>query len=455
MKVRLAGSALALVLALVGGVAGGGGLVSERLTVHDVVRGHVEHGLTPGTLPNVTTPARIAATWCGTATQVDLSPNGVAGHPVHWVYVIPADGQDGLSAFGSAMQTDAETIDAWWRTQDSTRVPRNDLAPFTCGLQLDISTVRMPQSSAQLSPLPGRFGAIFEALDGAGFRSPFTKYVLYYDGPVDEENTCGQGASDSSGLGLAVVYVRACSGVSTAAVAAHELVHTFGAVPRGAPHECPEPNDAHTCDNESDLMNPFIDDSQLSSIALDPGRDDYYGHAGGWSDAQDAPWLVQLDRQVPFALTVSGPGSVAADVPGLQCAQSCTTTWNADTRLRLAGTPGTGAKLVRFAGACGGSSSCNVAVAPGASVSALFAPIVYRLTVRVSGRGGIRSSQSGIACRPRCSAAFPSYQSLRLTATPAKGWRFRAWSGACNGSRRTCTVPMTAPTSARAVFVRA
>jgi hypothetical protein len=44
---------------------------------------------------------------------------------------------------------------------------------------------------------------------------------------------------------------------------------------------------------------------------------------------------------------------------------------------------------------------------------------------------------------------------VRLRAKPAKGWKLRSWSGACKGSRTTCTVPMSAVTKARATFVRA
>jgi hypothetical protein len=170
---------------------------------------------------------------------------------------------------------------------------------------------------------------------------------------------------------------------------------------------------------------------------------------------QDSPWLVQQDRQVPFAVTVAGAGTVVSDVPGLDCGQTCTTTWNASTPLALTGVPGAGSKFVRWTGACTGASTCRVTVGSGATVTALFAPLVFRLTVAVSGQGTVRSSRSGITCRPRCSAAFPSYLPLGLTATPAKGWRFRSWAGACRGTRRTCTVPMTAATRARAVFVRA
>jgi List-Bact-rpt repeat protein len=424
-------------------------------SVHGLRLETVAAAVSAGALPGVRTPAQASATWCGMSSQVDLTPNTLAGFPVHWIYVVPSDGEDRLSTFANTMQTDAEAIDAWWRTQDPTRVPRNDLSQFSCGTQLDLSTLRMPQSSSNLTALEGRFDAVFAALTAAGFRSRFTKYVVYFDGPVSEENVCGQGGSDSSGFGLAVVYAQACLGVSTAGVAAHELLHTLGAVPFGSPHECPPPDDGHTCDDPNDLMYPRLADAPLSAKTLDPGRDDYYAHGEGLTDSQDSPWLVQLDRQLPFTLTISGPGRVAGDVPGLQCVESCTTTWNAETRLALTAAPGTGAKLVRWGGGCGGASTCNVTVAQGGSVSAHFAPLVYRLNVGVSGKGTVRTSRSGITCRPRCSAAFPSYVPLRLTAKPAKGWRFRAWGGACRGTRVVCTVPMTAATKARAVFVRA
>jgi hypothetical protein len=333
-------------------------------------------------------------------------------------------------------------------------VPRNDLATFPCGTQLDITTLRMSLTSAQLSPLAGRFAAIAGALNANGFGSSFTKYAVYYDGPTSDANVCGQGGSNGSGFGLAVVYYRSCVGVSTASVAAHEFLHTTGAVPSAAPNECEGDRAAHTCDDTRDLMYPSIGAEALSAKLLDPGRNDYYGHAGGWTDSQDSAWLVRLDGQSPLALNISGTGSVVADVPGLACAASCSTTWNTGQRLTLTATPGPGTKLVRWSGACSGAATCTIAVGAGSTVDALFAPAAFRLTVAVRGRGGVRSVNGGINCKPRCSASLPSFTPLRLVATPAKGWKLRAWSGACKGSKRTCTVPMSAATSARATFVR-
>ena len=451
----LAATPLVVALAVAWPTVGGTDVADRAHAAHSLRYVQTTRESEAEALPAIQAPARTAATWCGTPSQTDLAPNSVAGFPVHWIYAIPADGADRFATVANAMQTDAEAIEAWWRREDPTRVPRNDLTPLACGQQLDLTLLRAPLAGAQLAGAEARFGAIFNSLLAANFRSPFTKYIVYYDGPVEDGDICGQGASDSSGLGLAVLYVQACAGVSTAAVVAHELLHAFGAVPDGAPHNCPVPNDGHTCDAPTDLMYPFIDAAPLESKLLDPGRDDYYGHAAGFGDSQDAAWLVQLDRQQPVTVTISGPGQVSANVPGMQCARTCTTAWNAGTPLSLTATPSAGSKLVRWGGSCAGAGGCSITAAAGTNVAALFAPIVFRLTVSVGGRGTVRSSRSGITCRPRCSSSFPSYVPVRLTATPAKGWKFRSWTGACRGKSRSCSVPMTRVSSARAIFVRA
>jgi Divergent InlB B-repeat domain len=420
----------------------------ETSTVH-AVRSSVTAGSEPAAAS-----AAAAAAWCGSAAQADRVPNGVAGNPVHWIYLVPSDGADNLPGVASTMQSDADQVDAWWRGQDSTRTPRNDVTAFSCGTQLDVTTVRSTRSGAELTPVSARFAAIVDTLQRAGFTSSLTKYLVYYDGPVDNANVCGQGGSNGSGFGVAVVYLRSCSGVSTALVAGHEFLHTIGAVPSGAPHDCPGEDSGHTCDDQHDLMYPRAGGDPLSTKVLDPGRDDYYGHSGAWLDTQDSAWLVRLDSQTPLALTVSGTGTVTADVPGLQCSASCSTTWNSGQALNLTATHGAGMRFVRWSGACSGSAACSVTVTPGAQVSALFAPAVFRLTVSLAGKGTVRSSREGISCRPRCSAAFASFTPVKLTAKPAKGWKLRGWSGACRGARTTCTVPMSAVTRARATFAR-
>ena len=102
------------------------------------------------------------------AVQIDSRPNTVAGSPVHWIYAFPADGQDRFSTFASTMQTDWEVIDSWWRGRDPTRAPRSDLAQFTCGTQLDLSAIRLPQSSDQLAAPESPFDTHLGRADRGG-----------------------------------------------------------------------------------------------------------------------------------------------------------------------------------------------------------------------------------------------------------------------------------------------
>ena len=90
-----------------------------------------------------------ASTWCGAPATADLLPQTVSGPTVHFIYAYPSDGTDRLAEFGTTMQTDAETIDTWWRGQDPTRTPVRPL-PFACGPQLDITDLRLPGTGADL-----------------------------------------------------------------------------------------------------------------------------------------------------------------------------------------------------------------------------------------------------------------------------------------------------------------
>jgi hypothetical protein len=74
----------------------------------------------------------------------------------------------------------------------------------------------------------------------------------------------------------------------------------------------------------------------------------------------------------------------------------------------------------------------------------------FRLTVTIAGRGSVVSTPAGIQCTHSCSAAFT--QGV-LRATPAKGWRFTGWSGACSG-RSSCSLALTADATVVVTFRR-
>jgi hypothetical protein len=76
------------------------------------------------------------------------------------------------------------------------------------------------------------------------------------------------------------------------------------------------------------------------------------------------------------------------------------------------------------------------------------------LTVSVSGSGTVASNPSGISCPSTCSHVFTGGSPVTLTPTPANGWVFSSWGGACSGNGG-CSVPMNAAESVTATFVMA
>jgi hypothetical protein len=54
--------------------------------------------------------------------------------------------------------------------------------------------------------------------------------------------------------------------------------------------------------------------------------------------------------------------------------------------------------------------------------------------VEVVGTGSVRSEPAGIDCPGRCEASFPLGTRVKLSPTPAEGWRLLKWAGACAGA---------------------
>lgn len=76
----------------------------------------------------------------------------------------------------------------------------------------------------------------------------------------------------------------------------------------------------------------------------------------------------------------------------------------------------------------------------------------YTLTVAKSGSGTVTSTPAGINCGTDCSEPYASGASVSLKATPASGYVFSGWSGACSGTAMTCTVTMSVAKSVSATF---
>jgi hypothetical protein len=394
-------------------------------------------------------PGALAAGWCGTGEAGADRPDITTGQQVHPIVVVPADGPDTFPAIAGKLADDVAAMTTWWTGQDPTRTPRFDQAPFPAATCLDISFVRIPEAGGSLHGASSSFDRVIRDLQTVGFGSAYKKYLVYYDGPVVQTNVCGTGGGDfNGGPGYAIVWLAACPNVPTDQVGTHELIHSLGALPDGAPHACPG-DSGHPCDAQFvDILSPFTDGRPLGEQVLDVNRDDYYGHSGTWNDLQDSVWLSHLDTpQVPLAVALLGAGRVTSDLPGLICTSACTTQWDQGTSVTLTATPGAGLRFVRWAGACAGAVTCNVLLAQAQSVTAVFGPAKIPLKVTTVGRGTVR-------CTPVCSKAFPAGRSVVMRAVPAKGWTFVGWSGGCKGKQLVCRPKTETALTVRATFRR-
>ena len=88
------------------------------------------------------------------------------------------------------------------------------------------------------------------------------------------------------------------------------------------------------------------------------------------------------------------------------------------------------------------------------TIAVAYSILNYVLTTTQVGSGGITSSPAGITLTaPGSTTATYNYNTVvTLTETPATGWSFTGWTGACTGAAATCDVTMTQAKSVTATF---
>ena len=311
----------------------------------------------------------------------------MSGAQFHVLYAIPSDGADRFAETAPKIVTDLEHVVGWWRGQDATRQPRLDLFPFPTACdselgRLDLTFARLSAPAGAFASSSTRFQLIRDELGRAGFSDPTKKYLVFYDGEVAADDICGTGGGQTSAGGqfsYAMVWVRAhanCGSVGNGDYAAvttvHEMLHSLGAVPgpvngAGPPHACPG-DDGHVCGSEVDVMAPFGMSDAIGDYALDPGRDDYYGHGGPWFDIRASLWLRHLDvPEQPLTVTLVGASegdAVESALPGISCPAACAIGWEAGTEVELEARSGEGnTAFRRWEGSCtGGDATCTVRI---------------------------------------------------------------------------------------------
>jgi len=121
--------------------------------------------------------------------------------------------------------------------------------------------------------------------------------------------------------------------------------------------------------------------------------------------------------------------------------------------------PDAGAKVTSWSGCTtAAEATCTIAAMTSArTVSATFGAASVIVSANVSGSGTITAPVGGavvdgMSCPGDCSAAVTSGGSITLTASPAAGQEFVAWTG-CASTTTSCTLSsLTAPVTVTATF---
>ncbi|MEA2389298.1 MAG: hypothetical protein QOG41_2071 [Thermoleophilaceae bacterium] len=256
--------------------------------------------------------------WCGTESAANNTLNEVDNGPFryHAVYMVAGDAPDRFGSLATSMQTDAFQASSLLESSYG-RAIRFDIGT-SCGPQyLDISVVRMPETSEQLAALAhtpsGTFDAVTHALDAAGFQtiqpSDTTEeaagrtrnYLVWLDAPAPAAS-CGQATiyddpdrtpeNLNNFGGKAAIVFRNGAGFCSSNAARHEIGHNLGGLQRVAPHAF---DGSHCNDAYEDTMcypnAPLVADGRRGEF-FDYGNDDYWSLPG----APLAWWTVDLNR---------------------------------------------------------------------------------------------------------------------------------------------------------------
>jgi hypothetical protein len=321
--------------------------------------GPTTHGPDPVAIDRgpVEAPRARAASWCGEERTADDTQNELdnGAHRFHAVYAIPSDRPSRLRTEAPAIQRDAFAASALIEREYGRSI-RYDLGT-ACGPQyLDITVVRLPQTTADMEALAatanGTIDAVAAALDAQGLdviderdslgeiASRTRNWLVWLDAPAPasacgqamlyEDTTRDQRNMNNMGGKVALVFRSQSGGFCGANSVRHEVAHNLGAVVSAARND----DAGHCTDAVEDTMcnpdSPQRANGAYHALWFDYGNDDYWdppnGQPLGW-------WTVNLSRFICPDATCNYPnGAPTADPPP---AQDAGTTPRRAPRLRV------------------------------------------------------------------------------------------------------------------------
>jgi Tol biopolymer transport system component len=152
-----------------------------------------------------------------------------------------------------------------------------------------------------------------------------------------------------------------------------------------------------------------------------------------------------------ISVDVSEGGRVVSDPAGIDCPGVCAADFPIGTGITLTAVPESQSQFDSWDGICSGQQNlCTFDLTSPEVLNARFT-LEGTISVDVSEGGRVVSDPAGIDCPGVCTADFPNGSQVTVTATPAAGYNFKGWSGACSGTG-PCVVTMDRSKAVKATF---
>jgi putative cell wall-binding protein len=218
----------------------------------------------------------------GGSTEDDTIPGSDPASGFHVIYAVPSDQQFDATV-PDAIRHELKMVSDWFAGQ--TGGPRPALDREAGGTRVQIDQVKLTKTRAEIDA--GGTTAIKDEIRAS--TPQYFRPLVYVDADAIESNggrACGENAD-----GLVVLWMPACDiypdATATALqygagyLAAHEMVHAYGAVLSCAPHHY----QGHVNDDRRDVLYQGPESRDWANLTLDVNRDDYFKH--GRSDCHD------------------------------------------------------------------------------------------------------------------------------------------------------------------------
>ena len=181
---------------------------------------------------------------------------------------------------------------------------------------------------------------------------------------------------------------------------------------------------------------------QVTVMATPAAGYTFSGWSGACGGTGSCVVNMTADKSVGANFTLITYDLITSASQGGSVSPSGTTTHNSGSQVTVTATPAAGYTFSGWSGGWGGTGSCVVTMTADKSVGANFTLITYDLTTSASQGGSVS---------PFGTTTHNSGNQVTVTATPAAGYTFSGWTGACGGTG-SCVVTMTADKSVGANF---